>query len=515
MTIKVTKLPLGQALVHRILFLKIDHIMRYWLLAAVCLAGATFTATAQEHNFSTDYVTPTDPLVQEKLAAWQDLKFGLFMHWGTYSQWGVVESWSICPEDEGWTQRRGPYSANYNDYVRAYENLQTTFNPVQFDPQKWATAAKEAGMKYVVFTTKHHDGFNMFDTKESDYKITSPKTPFSSNPRANIAKEIFNTFRQDGFLIGAYFSKPDWHQPDYWWKYFPPKDRNVNYDPKKYPEHWNAYKSFTHRQIGELMSDYGKIDILWLDGGWVRPKSSIDPSVDWQKSITFDQDIDMAAIAADSRKKQPGLLVVDRSVGGAYENYVTPEQTIPAKPLAFPWESCITMGNSWSYVPNDVYKPTTKLINMLLRIVSRGGNFLLNIGPSPQGDFADTAYLRLKQIGGWMKTHGEAVYGTIPLAPYESGHQVYLQSKNKQTVYVHVLAREGEDQVTLPDFLDITGMDIRNGEKVICLDKNSLKLKASAMGDKQVVLLSASAKKKLAGGKYAVTFKVVRAKTKG
>ena len=173
------------------------------------------------------------------------------------------------------------------------------------------------------------------------------------------------------------------------------------------------------------------------------------------------------------------------------------------------------MGNSWSYVPNDVYKPTTKLINMLLRIVSRGGNFLLNIGPSPQGDFADTAYLRLKQIGGWMKAHGEAVYGTIPLAPYESGHQVYLQSKNKQTVYVHVLAREGEDQVTLPDFLDLTGMDIRNGEKVICLDDVSLKLKASAMGDKQVVLLSASAKKKLAGGKYAVTFKVVRAKTKG
>lgn len=487
--------------------------MRHWLLAAVCLAGFAFSLRAQEHNFSTEYIRPADPLVQAKLAAWQDLKFGLFMHWGTYSQWGVVESWSICPEDEGWTQRRGPYSADYNEYVKAYENLQTTFNPVKFDPRKWADAAKEAGMKYVVFTTKHHDGFSMFDTKESDYKITSPKTPFSANPRANIAKEIFTTFRNDGFMIGAYFSKPDWHQPDYWWKYFPPKDRNVNYDPKKYPERWNAYKTFTHRQIAELMSDYGKIDILWLDGGWVRPKKSIDPSVEWQKAITYDQDIDMAAIAADSRKKQPGLLVVDRSVGGAYENYVTPEQTIPAKPLDFPWESCITMGNSWSYVPNDVYKPTGKLINMLLRIVSRGGNFLLNIGPSPEGDFADTAYLRLKQIGGWMRIHGEAVYETIPLAPYENGRQVYLQSKDGQTVYVHVLAEEGEDLVELPGSIDITSTGVRNGWRVSCLDDASLKLKVAQEGEKLVIQLPAAAKKKLAGSRYAVTFKAVRPKT--
>lgn len=485
-----------------------------WLLAAGLSINAQ-VVTAQEHNFSTEYIKPTDTAVLAKLAAWQDLKFGLFMHWGTYSQWGVVESWSICPEDEGWTVRRGPHSASYNDYVQAYENLQQEFNPTQFNPQKWADAAKAAGMKYVVFTTKHHDGFNMFDTKESDYKITSPKSPFSSNPKANIAKEIFSTFRQEGFLIGAYFSKPDWHQPDYWWSYFPPKDRNVNYDPKKYPERWNAYKSFTHRQIGELMSDYGKIDILWLDGGWVRPKSSIDPSVSWQAAIPYDQDIDMATIAADSRKKQPGLLVVDRSVGGAYENYVTPEQTIPSKPLDFPWESCITMGNSWSYVPNDTYKPTTQLINMLLRIVSRGGNLLLNIGPSPQGDYADTAYLRLQQIGSWMKVHGEAVYATLPLAPYELGQQVFLQSKDQKTVYVHVLAKTGEEKVELPEALELPALSLGKGVKVICLDDPSLSLKTAVAGDKIVVPLSAAARKKLSGKNYAVTFKIVRPKTKG
>src|SRR6201991_472172 len=151
------------------------------------------------------YFRPADTLVQQKITAWQDSKFGLMMHWGTYSQWGVVESWSICPEDEGWTQRRGPYGADYYTYVKAYENLQTTFNPVSFDPAKWAAAAKDAGMKYVVFTTKHHDGFCMFDTKQTDYKITSTQTPFHSNPKSNVAKEVFDAFRQKDFMIGAYF----------------------------------------------------------------------------------------------------------------------------------------------------------------------------------------------------------------------------------------------------------------------------------------------------------------------
>jgi alpha-L-fucosidase len=133
---------------------------------------------SQAHNVSAGYEKPKDPLVVNNLEEWQDLKFGLFMHWGTYSQWGIVESWSMCPEDESWTQRKPEHGKSYYEYVKNYENLQTTFNPVQFNPQKWADAAK-AGMKYVVFTTKHHDGFAMFDTKESDYKITSSKTPFS------------------------------------------------------------------------------------------------------------------------------------------------------------------------------------------------------------------------------------------------------------------------------------------------------------------------------------------------
>ena len=285
--------------------------------------------------------------------------------------------------------------------------MQTTFNPQNFNPEKWVEAAKDAGMKYVVFTTKHHDGFCMFDTKETDYKITSSKTPFSSNPRSNVAKEIFDAFRKENFLIGAYFSKPDWHTENYWCPYFPPKDRNVNYDPKKYPEKWNAFKQFTFNQIKELMSGYGKMDILWLDGGWVRPQSTIDKNVDWQKGIVYDQDIDMKNIAAMGRSLQPGLIVVDRSVGGEFENYQTPEQQVPEKPLSFPWETCMTMGNSWSFVPNDHYKSARQLVQLLVKIVSRGGNFLLNIGPGPDGDWDSTAYRRLADIGAWMKINGQ------------------------------------------------------------------------------------------------------------
>ena len=147
---------------------------------------------------------------------------------------------------------------DYVEYKKAYEALQTTFNPVKFDPERWAKAAKDAGMKYVVFTTKHHDGFSMFDTKQTDYRITSPKTPFSSNPRADVTRGIFDAFRAQGFMVGAYFSKPDWHSPDYWWPYFATPDRNPNYDIKKYPDRWTRFVDFTHAQIDELMSRYGR-----------------------------------------------------------------------------------------------------------------------------------------------------------------------------------------------------------------------------------------------------------------
>lgn len=420
----------------------------------------SFLLAAGQHR----YVAPTDPTVLAKLEQWKDLKFGLFMHWGTYSQWGIVESWSLCPEDEGWTVRKGPYSRNYFDYKKAYENLQTTFNPTKFDPRKWALAAKEAGMKYVIFTTKHHDGFCMFDTHQTDYKITDTKSPFSSNSRSNVAREIFSSFRQEGFMTGAYFSKPDWHNENYWWPYFPPKDRNVNYDPKKYPQRWQAFRDFTYNQIEELMTGYGPMDILWLDGGWVRPLSTVDTSVEWQKGIKDDQDIDMKRIAAMARKNQPGLIIVDRTVTGEFENYTTPEQEVPQAPLSYPWETCMTMGNSWSYVPNDQYKSPRQLIHLLIRIVSRGGNFLLNIGPGPDGDFDPVAYERLKAIGAWIRVNGEGIYGSQPIAPYSSGNVYFTQNRKTKRIHAYYLAEENEN--ILPSTVIIKDFSIAKGAKI-------------------------------------------------
>ncbi|MGZ3882239.1 MAG: alpha-L-fucosidase, partial [Flavisolibacter sp.] len=196
-------------------------------LLLMALLSASFNANAQHQEYYPD----PDTAIQNRLEEWKDLKFGLLMHWGSYSQWGIVESWSICPEDLSWATgaRKKGVADSYAEYLKKYEALKTTFNPTKFNPEKWAAAAKEAGMKYVVFTTKHHDGFCMFDSKYTDYKITDKACPFSSNPRSNVAREIFSAFRKENFWIGAYFSKPDWHSDYYWWKEFPQADRNANY----------------------------------------------------------------------------------------------------------------------------------------------------------------------------------------------------------------------------------------------------------------------------------------------
>jgi alpha-L-fucosidase len=398
-----------------------------------------------------EYYPDPNPAIQKKLEDWQDLKFGLLMHWGAYSQWGIVESWSICPEDVSWATggRKPGVPDSYNDYVTKYTALKKTFNPTKFNPEKWADAAKEAGMKYVVFTTKHHDGFCMFDSKYTDYKITDKDCPFSTNPRANVTKEIFNAFRKDNFWIGAYFSKPDWHSDYYWWNKFPASDRNANYSIQKHPEQWKKFVDYTHNQINELMTGYGKVDILWLDGGWVRKKTDEEVKealLEVTENSRYarnpqSQDIDMAGLVKEARAKQPDLIVVDRAVPGEYQNYLTPEQHIPETGLPYPWETCMTMGNSWSYVPGDVYKPAKELINKLVDIVSKGGNYLLNIGPGPDGELDPVAYQRLKEIGSWIKINGDAIYGTRMYTVFGEGDSIHFtQSKDKKTQFIFLSA---------------------------------------------------------------------------
>ena len=425
---------------------------------------------AQHHEQK--YYPVTNPEVKENLEKWEDIKFGLLMHWGPYSQWGIVESWSICSEDVGWTKRK---TDNYEEYKREYENLQKTFNPVDFDPQRWAKAAAGAGMKYVVFTTKHHDGFCMFDSKYTDYKITDSKTPFHSNPKANVTKEIFEAFRQEGLLAGAYFSKPDWHNNDYWWRNFATPDRNVNYDITKYPEKWESFVQFTHNQIMELMTDYGKVDILWLDGGWVQKMTpeevkSYNCKDGYSFTNTQSQDIRMDELAAKARKVQPGLIVVDRAVEGPNQNYLTPENTVPKEMLPYPWASCIIMGGGWSYAFDAEYKSGRELVHMLIDIVAKGGNLLLNVGPSPTGTWDEAVYDRLEKIGSWMKINGEAIYATRKIAPYYVDNLYYTQKKDGSAIYA--IYNLDEDQ-QLPAVIELKGLELNSKSKFSVIGSKS------------------------------------------
>lgn len=479
-------------------------------LSMIVLLMLTLLSPASLSAQEEVYVPETDPLVLKKLEAWQDLKFGLLMHWGTYSQWGIVESWSICPEDEGWCRRS---LEDYYEYLKKYESLKKTFNPTKFDPTLWAKAAKEAGMRYVIFTTKHHDGFCMFDTKYTDYKITDPECPFSSNPKANITKEIFDAFRKEGFWVGAYFSKPDWHSPYYWWPNFPPRDRNVNYDPEVYPERWAKFVEYTHHQILELMTDCGRIDILWLDGGWVSKKSKLELQKYYEqrlkesqsgylKSQVISQDIKMDELVAKCRQKQPGLIVVDRAVPGKNQNYLTPENVVPNRVLPYPWESCIISGGGWSYTPDAKYMSGRRAIHLLVEIVAKGGNLLLNIAPGPDGTWQQGAYDLLKEYASWMKINSQAIYETRPFPPYKQGKICFTQGKDG-SIYLIYLADENEN---MPGKIVINNFKIPSSA-VISIDGDSAKLrwKATKAG-LEIIIPEAICQKPPA--QYAWVFKV-------
>lgn len=406
------------------------------------------------------YTPPVDPLVAEKLHRWQDMKFGLLMHWGLYAQLGIVESWALCSEDQPFQDRGG---VPYEEFKEMYFGQIREFNPTAFDPAPWAMAAWDAGMRYVVFTTKHHDGFSMWDTRETEFRITGPESPFRNHPRANIAKEVFEAFRSRGFMTGAYFSKADWHHPDYWSPLWATPNRNNNYDTRKYPEKWQAFRDFTYRQIEELMTEMGPMDILWLDGGWVRPDSTINDEVrSWGFDIArWEQDIDIPRIAAMARRHQPGLIMVDRTVHGPYENYRTPEQRVPEGILLYPWETNLTMTQSWGHSFDPQYKSPRELIHTLIDVVSKGGNLLLNVAPTPDGTFEEEAYDRLAEIGAWMATNSEGIYGSRPFDRHGEKDTVrFTRGSDSGTVYIFLLGWPGDD-VGIDGVIPELGSEVR------------------------------------------------------
>ncbi len=437
------------------------------------LSTFSVAQTDNLHHISSSYVTPTDPLVLKKLEKWQDLKFGMIIHWGLYSVPGVVESWELT--SESWINRKDDMT--YQEYKDWYWGIRYSFKPTKFDPASWAKVAKDAGMKYVVFTTKHHDGFNLFDTRQTDFKITNG--PYGNYPKANIAKHVFEAFRNEDMMIGAYYSKPDWHSEDFWWPKYATPNRNVNYSLADYPEKWKRFQQFAFNQINEITSDYGQIDILWLDGGWVQDTREIRGGI---------QGIDMPKVATMARKNQPGLLMVDRTVHGPYENYMTPERSIPEKQLPNPWESCIPLANNWGYVPNDALKSSTKIIHSLTEIVAKGGSLLLGIGPKPDGTLREEDLTRMAEIGDWLDKNGRAIYNTRILKNYQDGNTFFTAGKEAGKHYAIVTITEGEK---VPTKVIWKGNIPKKGSSMKLISSNQT-VKWTQSGDQVTVLLPKS-----------------------
>lgn len=346
-------------------------------------------------NEDPGYIWPTDPRTLAALEHWRSLKFGVIMHWGLYSTIGQDGSWSLCREGRGkFMDPPADFTGTRDEYEGFYRDLRLTFTGQDYRAADWAAACARAGMKYLVFTSKHHDGFSMYDTAESDYKSTARDVPLGRD----ILRETFDAFRGHGLETGVYFSKADWAHPGYWKTDAPTVDRFHNYDISEDQAAWDSFVGFTHRQIDELLTNYGDVNVLWLDAGWVRSPG---------------EPIRIDAIAENARRRQPDILVVDRVVHGPEENYRTPEQEVPDQTLDYPWESCITLTPGWcSMRPDEVTRPVHEVIATLATVVSRGGNYLLGIGPDATGAMSRHILAALNEIGAWMDINSEAIYDT-------------------------------------------------------------------------------------------------------
>ena len=336
----------------------------------------------------------------QDLQWWRDAKFGMFIHWGPVSLTGKEISWSRGGERRGHRTKRNPHGIP----VEVYDNLYKRFNPTKFNAREWVAIAKAAGMRYIVFTTKHHDGFCMFDSKFTNYKIT--KSPFGRDVTAELARAC----HEAGIRLGFYYSPPDWHHPDY---------RTKNH--KRYIE-------YLHGQLRELCTNYGRVDIIWFDGLGGTAK-------DWDAERLFKM----------IRTLQPHVLINNR--GGLPGDFDTPEQRIGHFRMRRPWESCITLGTQWAWKPNDRIKSLKECIDILVRCAGGNGNLLLNVGPMPTGEIEPRQVKRLKEIGAWLKRYGEAIYATRggPFRPTAWGASTHRGNR----IYVHIL-KWINDVITLP-----------------------------------------------------------------
>lgn len=372
------------------------------LLVAICL----FQISLFAQSFKTK---------EERLAWWQDARFGMFIHWGPVSSKGKEISWS----------RGGEIP------TKVYDSLYKDFNPINFNADEWVSVAKAAGMKYIVLTTKHHDGFCLWDTKQTDYNIMH--TPF----KRDVVKELSEACKRQGIAFGAYYSTCDWFNPD-----FPvtsPGGRT-----QRATSNLDAYTNYLKRQIAELMLNYGPLATLWFD-------------VPQKFDATRGQGvIDFAHII------QPDIIIDNRT--GAKGDYETPEQRVGKMMMDRPWETCMTIGHQWSYHPNQRLKSLKQCLQGLILSSAGNGNFLFNVGPSPLGVIDVKEVNRLKDMGAWLKINGEAVYGTNG-GPYLPGRSI-ASTRKGNTIYLHILNWK-ENTITIPALqTKVLSATLLNGNKV-------------------------------------------------
>ena len=382
---------------------------------------------------------------EKRLEWWKDARFGLFIHWGPVSLAGTEIGWSRGGERRGLSFTPSPGSVP----VEVYDNLYKEFNPIHFDAAEWVQIAKDAGMRYLVFTSKHHDGFVNFDSQLTDYKITSHNSPFGRD----IVGELATACHAAGLPFGCYYSPPDWRHPDY---------RTENHQ---------RYLDYFHAQVAELCSKYGELAVLWFDGleenftdakevERYRDQEVFDSAEIWGSEKLF-QEI---------RQLQPNILINNRC--GLRADFDTPEQMIGAFQTERAWESCITIGDQWAWKPDDRIKSLRECLHTLVRVAGGDGNLLFNVGPMPDGRIESRQIERLREMGNWLKSYGESIYATRggPFAPGAWG----VSTQREKYIYLHIL--DWPDQTIL---LPALPQRILGGQT---LDGGSVTVKQSEQG---------------------------------
>lgn len=374
---------------------------------------------------------PTDDAPARERGGWFDeAAFGLFIHWDHASQQGLEVSW---PMVDGVNNPRWRRVVGVDDY----RSSAATFDPVEWDAPALARTAREAGMRYAVFTTRHHSGYSMFHTEGGTHSIEH--SPYGKD----LVREYADAMRAEGLRVGFYYSLSDWTHPDYPAMTDDIKPYAVAKLPQPTPEQWERYIAYMRLQLTELLTNYGQIDMLWFDGHWERDLDAWFP--DELKTLI--------------RSLQPDILVNDRLPGlGDFE---TPEQFVPDQPLEARWETCMTMNQNWGYVPDDEnYKSVREILQSLVTVVSRGGNLLLNVSPTGTGALPESQQQRLAAFADWMKLHAESVHGVTPgLEPWQFGGP---STRRGNRIYLHMLAWPLE-------LLSVRGLPVRRIEKVTLL----------------------------------------------